>query len=79
MTYFDVFDAFSPWIQHRRPSVYVISDSEMKEYKQKQATAEVLELKRLLDYHNTNAERLKDEISSLETQYKLAPANNETT
>ena len=74
MTYFDVFDAFSPWITHRRPSVYVISDSEMKAYKEKQAKAEVLELKRLLDYHNTSAERIQSEISSLETEYKLSPA-----
>ena len=77
MTYFDVFDAFSPWITHRRPSVYVISDSEMKAYKEKQATAEVLELRRLIDHHKTQAERLEAEVLKLEADYPaIAPAKD---
>ena len=77
MTVFDLHNPFDAWITHRRPSVYVISDSEMKAYKQKQAAAEILELKRLVDYHSTQAERLQENIAALEKDYPaLAEASD---
>ena len=69
MTLFDINNPFDAWITHRQPSVYVISDSEMKAYKQRQAAAEVLELKRLVDYHTTQATRLQENIAELEEAY----------
>ncbi len=66
MHYFDIFDALTPY---KRPSVYVISDSEMKAWKSKQAEAEVLELKRLVDYHTTQSEYLQEQILKLEAEY----------
>ena len=73
MHYFDVFDAFSPWT--RRPSVYVISDSDMKAYKAKQAAAEVTDLKQLIEHHRTSAERLEAQVLKLEAEYpQLTPS-----
>ena len=46
-------------------SVYVISDSEMKAYKQRQAEAEILELEKLIDGHKTSIERLEKTIELL--------------
>ena len=75
MSIFDLHSPFDPWMTHRRPSVYVISDSDMKAYKQKQAAAEILELKRLVDYHSTQAARLQENIAALEKDYpQLAEA-----
>jgi len=77
MDYFDIFNAFDPWLSHKRPSVYVISDSEMKAYKERQAKAEVLELRKLVDYHKTQSERLEENISLIEQEYpSLAPATD---
>ena len=77
MSIFDLYSPFDPWIKHRQPSVYVISDSEMKAYKQKQAAAEILELKRLVDYHSTQATRLQENIAALEKDYPaLAEASD---
>ena len=69
MNVFDLAFPFDPWITSRQPSVYVISDSEMKAYKQKQAAAEVLELKRLIDYHKCQAERLEADVARIEQEY----------
>ena len=71
MAYFDLFDPFGPWLTSKRPSVYVISDSELKAYKEQQIKAEVLELKRLIDYHTTSADNLKEQVEKIEA--KLTP------
>ena len=52
-----------------RPSVYVISDSEMRRYKEKQARQEIAELERLIDGHETSIERLKDTIKLLKEDF----------
>ncbi len=68
---------FEPWMTLRSPSVYVISDSEMKAYKQKQAVAEIAELHRLVDSHKSSIERLETHISQLETELpKLTETSN---
>ena len=69
MTYFDIFDAFTPLPNYRhKPSIYVVSDSEMKAYRERQLKAEVLELRKLVDYHKTQADRLEEEITRIETE-----------
>jgi len=78
MSYFDIFDAFDPFASYKRPSVYVISDSDMKAWKHKQAEAEVLELKRLVDYHKTQAERLETQVLKLEADYPALTADKAT-
>lgn len=58
-----------PFALLTRPSVYVISDSQLAEYKLNQAKAEVLELNKLIDAHQQSIERLKNTRSQLETDY----------
>ena len=58
-----------PFALLTRPSVYVISDSQLAEYKLNQAKAEVLELNKLIDAHEQSIERLKNTRSQLETDY----------
>ena len=75
MRYYDIFDFLTPY---KQPSVYVISDSEMKAWKTKQAEAEVVELKRLVDHHKTQAERLEAQVLKLEAEYpELTPAKDD--
>lgn len=50
---------------YQRPSVYVISDSQLAEYKAKQAQAEIAELDRLIDGHKLSIERLEKTKASL--------------
>jgi septal ring factor EnvC (AmiA/AmiB activator) len=77
MSVFDLMNPFEPWLTSRSPSVYVISDSEMKAYKQKQAVAEIAELQRLVDGHKSSIERLETHISQLETELpKLTETSN---
>ena len=77
MSVLDLMNPFEPWLTSRSPSVYVISDSEMKAYKQKQAVAEIAELHRLVDSHKSSIERLETHISQLETELpKLTETSN---
>jgi len=64
-----VADFFQP-----RTSVYVISDSQLAEYKAKQAQAEIAELDRLIDGHKQSIERLeatKKAVSQSESAQSL--------
>ena len=58
-----------PFALLTRPSVYVISDSQLADYKRNQAKAEVLEINKLIDAHEQSIERLKNTRSQLETDY----------
>ena len=62
-----LFDDFFDY--NRRPSVYIISDAQMSEWKTKQAQAEINELNKLIDAHEQSIERLKNTRSQLETDY----------
>ena len=62
-----LFDDFFDY--NRRPSVYVISDAQMSEWKTKQALAEITELNKLIDAHEQSIERLKNTRSDLEKAY----------
>jgi septal ring factor EnvC (AmiA/AmiB activator) len=53
----------------RRLSVYVISDSQLAEYKRKQAQAEIAELNRLIDGHKQSIERLEATVNKLREEY----------
>ena len=65
-------DPFGPWITHR-PSVYVISDSEMAKYKAKQAEQEVAELNRLIESHKASIERLQANVEQIRKDYPALP------
>ena len=51
-----------------RTSVYVISDSQLAEYKERQLQAEIAELDRLIDGHQQSIERLEKTKSTLVSQ-----------
>ena len=64
-------------IFYRRPSVYVISDSQLAEYKRNQAEAEIIELDKLIEGHERSIERLKTTRSQLRDEYPvLTPADD---
>ena len=60
-----------------RPSVYVISDSQLAEYKRNQAEAEVLELDKLIEGHEHSIERLKKTRSLLREEYPVLQPKSE--
>ena len=63
---------------NRRPSVYVVSDSQLAEWKHKQAEREIVELDRLIDSHKQSIERLEETKVVLRKEYpKLEPSTDE--
>ena len=54
-----MYTSFDPFALITRPSVYVISDSQLAEYKQRQLDAEVAELDRLIEGHEDSIKRIK--------------------
>ena len=72
--FYSVFDDF---FYPRRPSVYVISDSQLAEYKAKQAQAEIVELDRLIDGHKQSIERLEKTRALLSQDVeKISPSES---
>ena len=66
---------FDPWITHQRPSVYVISDSQLAAYKREQTQSEIDELNKLIDSHKSSIERLEAHVAELKKA--LEPAEEQ--
>lgn len=65
---------FDDWF-YTKPSVYVISDSQLAEYKRNQAEAEIIELDKLIEGHERSIERLQTTRARLREEYPvLTPA-----
>ena len=64
-----MYSLLDPFALITKPSVYVISDSQMAEYKRNQAEAEIAELERLIDGHKSSIERLEATVTSLRKEY----------
>ena len=60
-----------PFALITKPSVYVISDSQLAEYKQKQTEAEIAELDRLIDGHESSIARIKEARQNLIDSSKI--------
>ena len=54
------FDTFFGRLQQQRPTVYVISDSELAEYKRRNTEREIAELDRLIDSHQASINRITE-------------------
>ena len=54
---------------NQRPSVYVISDSQLAEWKRDQAEKEIAELNKLIEGHRTSIERLEAVVKGLRKDY----------
>ena len=65
---FDIYPVFP-----QKPSVYVISDSELARYKRKQAEAELLELDKLIDGHKQAIERLEETKQQIQADMPALP------
>ena len=52
-----------------KPSVYVISDSDMAAYKRNNAEAEIIELDKLIEGHEQSIERLKKTRELIRKEY----------
>lgn len=61
-----------PFALITKPSVYVISDSQLAEYKQKQTEAEVAELDRLIEGHESSIARIKEARENILNSLKLS-------
>ena len=61
----------------RRPSVYVISDSQLAAWKREKAEAEIIELDKLIDCHKQSIERLQTTRDQLRSEYPT-PNTTET-
>ena len=64
-----MYSLLDPFSLITRPSVFVISDSQLETYKRNQAEAEILELTRLIDGHKSSIERLEATVNSLREEY----------
>ena len=67
MIYSTLFDDFF------RPSVYVVSDSQLAEWKREKAEAEIIELDKLIESHQQAIDRLQTTRANLRAEYP-APA-----
>ncbi len=66
-----------PFALITRPSVYVISDSQLETYKRNQAEAEIIELDKLIEGHEASIERLKNTRSLLRKEYPATQSKPE--
>ena len=70
------FALFDDWF-YPRHSVYVISDSQLADYKRKQAEAEIIELDKLIEGHERSIERLKTTREQLRDEYPVLTPSEE--
>ena len=75
---FSLIDSFPTFSYPVHPQVYIVSDSDYKEYQRKQAEREVLVLESKLNRYNSAIEEIKVEIEKVKTNAGLlAPATEE--
>ena len=53
----------------RRPSIYVVSDSQLETWKREKAETEIIELDKLIDSHKQAIERLEETRNQLRKEY----------
>ena len=63
---------FDPFPMFGQTSIYVISDSQLAEYKAKQLAAELTEIDKLIDAHKQSIERLEKTKSELQKELPAA-------
>ena len=67
-----IFDEFMDpnYVFGQCPSVYIITEEALAEYKQKQMEDEVAELERLIDGHKQSITRLESSIKAIKKSHK---------
>ena len=79
MTMYDFFSPFehSRFFATERPSVYVISDSELARYKRENALREIAAVERLIESHRNSIERLESTVELLKRGLPALPKGDE--
>ena len=72
-----MYSLFDDFFYNRRPSVYVVSDSQLAAWKREQAEKEIIELDKLIEGHEQSIERLKKTRSLLREEYPALQATEE--
>lgn len=67
---------FSPFSLSVSPTVYVVSDSELKRLKEENTRREILEIQKLIDSHQNSIDRLKRTIDMLEKDLSNTETSN---
>ena len=78
MTMYDFFSPFEP-SRFFRPetSIYVISDSELANYKRENTLREIAAVERLIESHKNSIERLESTIELLKRDLPALPEGDE--
>ena len=81
MSYFSIFDRITDPLPtfFRGSSVYVISDSQLAEYKRAQTQAELLELDRLIEGHKQSIKQLENTREKIQAELPPSPDKPELT
>ena len=61
----------------RRPSVYIVSDSQLAAWKREKAEAEIIELNKLIDSHKQAIERLEETRNGLRKEFPASATTEE--
>ena len=72
-----MYTLFDEFFYNRRPSVYVVSDSQLAEWKREQAEKEIAELNKLIDGHKSSIERLEATVVDLRKEYPQLPTTED--
>lgn len=75
MTFYQQLMSVDDLFGYTRPSVYVISDSELKAYKERQRQREILALEELIDGHKSSIAQLEKTIGILKAENGDTPDN----
>ena len=67
---------FSPFSLSVSPTVYVVSDSELKRLKEENTRLEILEIQKIIDSHQNTIDRLKQTIDILEKDLSNTETSN---
>ena len=74
MTYYDYFSPFNmAELFKPSPSVYVISDSQMAEYKRANTLQEIAAVEKLIESHKESIERLESTVELLKRELPALP------
>jgi len=60
---------FDDFFDYRKPSIYVVSDSQLSAWKRTQAENEIIQLDQLIDSHKQSIERLQATRDQLRKDY----------
>jgi len=74
--YKQIMPLFSPFSLSVSPTVYVVSDSELKRLKEENTRREILEIQKLIDSHQNSIDRLKRTIDMLEKDLSNTETSN---